>query len=49
MNYVAGTDGHSCNFVAVEGEYIYVAYGQTGVRVFKLNHNAPANEETPEE
>lgn len=49
VNYVAGTDGHSCNFVAVEGEYIYVAYGQTGVRVFKLNHNAPANEETPEE
>ncbi|MDE6076820.1 MAG: hypothetical protein K2G29_03735, partial [Muribaculaceae bacterium] len=34
---VAGTDAHSNNFVAVAGEYIFVACGQSGVYVFKLN------------
>lgn len=33
---VAGTTGHSSNFVAVGGGYIFVATGQTGVYVFKL-------------
>ena len=32
-----GTDErHSANFVAVSNGYIYVAYGQSGVRVYKL-------------
>lgn len=42
----AGSDGHSANFVALGGGYIFVAYGQSGVYVFKLNENA---EPTPEE
>ena len=33
----AGTDAHSSNFVAVGGGYIFVANGQSGVYVFKLN------------
>lgn len=42
----AGTKGHSANFVAVGGGYIFVAYGQSGVYVFKLDENAePAPEE----
>lgn len=39
-------DFHSCNFVtAYEDDgmkYIYVAFGQSGVRVYKLDPNAPA-------
>ncbi len=46
---VAGTDAHSCNFVAVKGDYIYMANGQSGVYVFKLDKSAPAQEETPAE
>lgn len=42
---VAGTDAHSANFVAVDGEYIFVACGQSGVYVFKLNANAAENPE----
>ena len=34
---VAGTDAHSNNFVAVANGYIFVACGQSGVYVFKLN------------
>lgn len=39
----AGTDGHSANFVAVDAVngYIFVAYGQSGVYVFKLNPEVP--------
>ena len=33
----AGTGAHSSNFVAVGGGYIFVACGQSGVYVFKLN------------
>lgn len=40
---VAGTDAHSPNFVAVGGGYIFVACGQSGVYVFKLNENATGN------
>lgn len=46
---VAGTDVHSCNYVAVKGEYVYVACGQSGVRIFKLDKSAPAQEEDPAE
>lgn len=45
---VAGTDAHSCNFVAVDGNYIYMANGQSGVYVFTLDTTAPAPE-TPAE
>ncbi|MDE6637941.1 MAG: hypothetical protein K2K32_06880 [Muribaculaceae bacterium] len=41
--------GHSCNYVAVNGDKIYVAYGQTGLKIFKLDTTAPAEEETPAE
>lgn len=41
--------GHSCNYVAVSGDKIYVAYGQTGLKIFKLDTTAPAEEETPAE
>lgn len=39
-----GTSAHSTNFVAVDSEsgLIFVANGQSGVYVFKLNHNASA-------
>lgn len=39
----AGTTAHSCNFVAVDEAtgYIFVANGQSGVYVFKLNEPAP--------
>lgn len=42
---VAGTDAHSPNFVAVDAEsgYIFVACGQSGVYVFKLNHEVIPN------
>lgn len=33
----AHANGHSANFVAVHGDYIFVAYGQTGVNVYRLN------------
>lgn len=38
----AGANGHSANFVAVDpvSGYIFVAYGQTGVRVYRLNENS---------
>lgn len=45
---VAGTDAHSCNFVAVDDNYIYMANGQSGVYVFSLDTTAPAPE-TPAE
>ena len=42
-------DFHSCNFVtAYEADgmkYIYVAFGQSGVRVYKLDPNAPAEDD----
>lgn len=38
-------DRHSCNFVTVSNGYIYVAYGQSGVRVYKFRDE----EETPAE
>ena len=41
--------GHSCNYVAVNGDKIYVAYGQTGLKIFKLDTTAPAEEDTPAE
>ncbi len=39
---MAGTDAHSSNFVAVDSQsgLIFVACGQSGVYVFKLNHEA---------
>lgn len=39
---VAGTDAHSSNFVAVDSAtgLIFVACGQSGVYVFRLNHQA---------
>lgn len=39
----AAANGHSANFVAVDPAtgYIFVAYGQTGVRIYKLNAGAP--------
>lgn len=42
----AASNGHSANFVAVGGGYIFVAYGQTGVRIYRLNENAPEQPET---
>lgn len=42
----AASNGHSANFVAVGGGYIFVAYGQTGVRIYRLDENAPEPEET---
>lgn len=42
----AASNGHSANFVALGGGYIFVAYGQTGVNIYKLNHDAPATEIT---
>lgn len=41
----AGTEGHSANFIAIANGYIFVAYGQSGVYVFKLN---PQGSEQPE-
>ena len=41
--------GHSCNYVAVNGDKIYVAYGQTGLKIFKLDTTAPAEEVAPAE
>ena len=47
--FVADIDFHSCNFVtAYEAggmKYIYVAFGQSGVRVYKLDPNAPAEDD----
>lgn len=45
----AGTTAHSCNYVAVRGDYVYMANGQSGVYVFKLDKSAPAQTETPAE
>lgn len=42
----AGTEGHSANFVALGGGYIFVAYGQSGVYVFKLNEEVPVEDVT---
>lgn len=42
----AASNGHSANFVAVGGGYIFVAYGQTGVRIYRLDENAPEQPET---
>lgn len=36
------TDRHSPNFVAVNNGYIYIANGQSGVRVYKFTEEAPA-------
>lgn len=41
---------HSCNFVVAypgddNAKYIYVAYGKSGVRVYKLDPNAPAEDD----
>lgn len=47
-NLLAGTDAHSCNFIAVRGNKIFMANGQSGVYVFELDTTAPAPEETPE-
>ncbi len=44
----AASNGHSANFVAVGGGYIFVAYGQTGVRIYRLDENASEPEETKE-
>ncbi len=49
QQYVAGTTAHSCNYVAVNGDYVYMANGQSGVYVFYLDKSAPAQEETPAE
>lgn len=38
----AASNGHSANFVALGGGYIFVAYGQTGVNIYKLNHDVPS-------
>lgn len=46
---VAGTDAHSCNYVAVYGNKVYMANGQSGVYIFALDTTAPAEEETPAE
>ena len=39
---------HSCNFVAVQtqgdAKYVYVAYGQSGIRVYKFEPNAEASD-----
>lgn len=40
----AGSEGHSANFVALGGGYIFVAYGQSGVYVFKLNEEVPVED-----
>ena len=44
IGHAAGTDAHSSNFVAVDPQsgLIFVACGQSGVYVFRLNHEAPA-------
>ena len=44
IGHAAGTDAHSSNFVAVDPQsgLIFVACGQSGVYVFRLNHDAPA-------
>ncbi len=47
QKYEAGTTAHSCNFVAVKGDFVYMANGQSGVYVFKLDKSAPAAPETP--
>ncbi len=49
VKYVPGTTAHSCNYVAVNEGYVYMANGQSGVYVFKLDTSAPAQEETPAE
>ncbi|MDE6547671.1 MAG: PQQ-like beta-propeller repeat protein [Muribaculaceae bacterium] len=46
---VAGTDAHSCNFIAVDGNDIYMANGQSGLYIFTLDTTAPEQEETPAE
>lgn len=48
IGHAAGTDAHSSNFVAVDPQsgLIFVACGQSGVYVFRLNHDAPATEIT---
>lgn len=48
IGHTAGTDAHSSNFVAVDPQsgLIFVACGQSGVYVFRLNHEAPATEIT---
>lgn len=48
IGHTAGTDAHSSNFVAVDSQsgLIFVACGQSGVYVFRLNHDAPATEIT---
>lgn len=42
----ADSEGHSANFVALGGGYIFVAYGQSGVYVFKLNEEVPVEDVT---
>lgn len=49
QKYEAGTDAHSCNYVAVKDGYIYMANGQSGVYVFELDTTAPEQEEKPAE
>lgn len=46
---VAGTDAHSCNYVAVSGNKVYMANGQSGLYIFTLDTTAPAEEVTPGE
>lgn len=49
IGYQAGTQAHSSNFVAVEPQtgLIFVAAGQTGVLVFRLNENAAPKATVP--
>lgn len=45
----AGTTAHSCNFIAVDGNDVYMANGQSGLYIFTLDTTAPAEEVTPAE
>ncbi len=45
--YQAGTPAQSQNFVAVNGDLIFVACGQSGVYVFRLNENAAPKVKVP--
>lgn len=46
---VAGTNAHSCNYIAVYENEIYMANGQSGLYIFTLDTTAPEQEETPAE
>lgn len=50
VGHEAGTTGHSGNFVAVDptSGLIFVAYGQSGVYVFRLDPTIPDQPELPE-